>query len=234
MQNIMAIKGYAAHTWRNVFNRTPAERLDFFRALSQSYASKDWRIARAAISTPKDAALSPGINSKNYGIRTDSYPVMYGFADSAFRGEQWADECEEAGRTVDHQGWFSDADCSRALRAFVFRLSHGRYGCGYADTDSGQRVYLLEVHPNARSAAASADHEAQHYAEEEKEYSERWQAARELRDNNEDSRKEAKRLYKLRNDTECGEECRSELREVLRVIRQRDEELRDNYSDIEE
>jgi hypothetical protein len=223
------IKGYSFNTGRGYsYQRTPAARLKLFRELSQ-----DWRTARDTMHAPEVSALSPGFNSKQYGIREERYPVMVAWSEQ-FRGEQWADECEEAGRTVEHSGWYSDAYDSRTLRAFVFRLSRGRWGCGYADSDSGERVYLLEVHPDARSAARSADHEAQHYAEEEKEYNERWHAAHELRDDITRTGKEAKRLYKLRNDNECGDECRDELRGKLIALRDMRAKLANDYADIDE
>lgn len=226
------IKGYRNHG-SNRINVRPAERLQFFRDYGVLVGG-NWRKARATMHTPEVSALSPGWNSKDYGVRSDRYPIMHAWTESLFRGEEWADECEDAGRTVEHRGWFTDEDCSRTLRAFVFRLTHGRWGCGYADTDSGSRVYLLEVHPDARSAAASADHEAQYYASQEQEYNARWNAARELRGEIADAGKEAKRLYKLRNDNECGDECRDELRAKLIVIRDMRAKLASDYSDIEE
>jgi hypothetical protein len=222
------IKGFAFNTGRGyTYQRTPAARLAMFR---QMHSGGDWRKPRAAMHAPDVSPLSPGFNSKDYGVRSDRYPVMTSYGGEQFRREQWADECGEVGR-MEHSGWFSDADCSRTLRAFVFRLSHGRWGCGYADSDSGERVYLLEVHPDARSAAASADHEAQHYAEQEKEYSERCNEARKLRDERDEAQKRLRCYLASRNDQRtAGRELAamelSNLRDIAKKLA--------DYSDIEE
>lgn len=223
------IKGYRTGRKHLVAARTPAARLELFRALAASYASKDWRDARAAMHTPDVSPLSPGFNSKDYGLRKDRTPVMYGFNLPMFRSEQWADQTADV--NMDHRGWFTDADCSTTLRAFVFRLSHGRFGCGYADSDSGQRVYLLEVHPDAASAAASADHEAEHFAEEAKEYSERWQAAQDARSDVAQKEKQVREGYALRN-RKSFEYIREEVRDDIAKLR----DLRtaaEEYADIE-
>jgi hypothetical protein len=230
---ITTIKGFS-DPMRNVTNRTPAQRLGLFRSLAPVYAAGTWQAAREKMHAPDVSALSPGFNSKDYGVREDRYPVMVTHSGPQFRAEQWADECEEAGRTVEHSGWYSDADCSRTLRAFVFRLSRGRWGCGYADSDSGERVYLLEVHPDARSAARSADHEAQHYAEEEKEHNERWHAAQDLRDKIKESLYEIGRLFALRNHPRYGHDSRLDLMEEAQEVRNARAKLANDYADIDE
>lgn len=206
-------------------------RLTFLRNRAANRPGATWRDVREKNFSSDQRDLSPGFNSKDYGVRSERYPVMMSYGAPMFRAEQWADECD--GVRIDHRGWFSDADCSRTLRAFVFRLSHGRWGCGYADSDSGERVYLLEVHPDAASAAASADHEAQHYAEEEKEYNERWQEARELRDDIANKGKSIKRLYALRN-AGVDSEVRAELLEEIDELRKMRAALARDYADIDE
>jgi hypothetical protein len=220
---------------------TAVNRLKCLRELAgRKQLVADWRKARTL--TLRDSlALSPGFNSKDYGLRSERYPVMVAFKEMQFRGEEWADECGEVGRTVTHSGWYSDADCSRTLRAFVYRLPHGRWGCGYADSDSGQRVYLLEVHKDASDAAASADHEARYYAEQEKEYNERWHEARELREEIESERIELHRAFMLRNvagkefdGTPIKAHFRNEVSERIENIRTMREKLADDYADIDE
>jgi hypothetical protein len=230
MKAITTIKGYrnnvAPHMIRT--NATPWLRLHFFRTMAAVHGG-DWRKARAAMHAPEVSALSPGYNSKDYGVRTDRYPVMVTYDGPQFRGEEWADECEGSG--LDHRGWYSDADCSRTLRAFVFDLPHGRYGCGYADSDSGERVYLLEVHATVRDAAASADHEAQHYAEQEKEYNERWQAAQDARREVRECEERLRAYLSARNDTRTAARELAEMElSILRDLRKDAAQ----YADIEE
>ena len=221
------IKGYQFNTGKGfTYQRTPAARLAFFKHESDMGGPKDWRAVRSRFYAPEVSPLSPGFNSKDYGVRKERTPVMLAYKAGQFRAEQWADECEEAGRTIEHSGWFSDADCSRTLRAFVFRLPHGRWGCGYADSDSGERVYLLEVHQDAKSAARSADHEAQHYAEEEKEYNERWHAAQDWQSDVFSKRKEVREGLALRNNP-AFEYIREEVRADI-------EKLRDLYEKAED
>ena len=213
---------------------TALNRLKCLRELAgRKQLVPDWRKARvqnfAAV-----LGLSPGMNSKDYGVRKEFTPVMISWKADMFRAEEWADECEHVGRTVEHKGWYSDSDCSRVLRAFVFRLSHGRWGCGYADSDTGERVYLLEVHPDAKSAAASADHEAQHYAEQEREHNERWNEAQEIKSEIEEGKQQIARLFALRNHASLGDDARAELADVIENVRAKRDTLADDYSDVDE
>lgn len=227
------LKGYRNHG-SNRINVRPSERLAFFRDYGIFTAGRNWRDARATMHAPESSVLSPGWNSKDYGVRSERYPIMHAWADSVFRGEQWADECEEAGRTVEHKGWYTDEDCTRTLRPFVFRLTHGRWGCGYADTDSGSRVYLLEVHHDARSAAASADHEAQYYAAQEQEYNERWNAAQALRNAIISDKHEVAKEFALRHHKRLGESARERCADMIAEVREKQRKLANDYSDIEE
>jgi len=232
MKAITTIKGYrndvAPHMIR--VNATPGLRLHFFRTMS-AVSGGDWRTAREKMHAPEVSALSPGFNSKDMGVREDRYPVMVAWSEQ-FRNEEWADECE--GVNMDHRGWYSDADCSRVLRAFVYDLPHGRYGCGYADSDTGERVYLLEVHHDVKSAAASADHEAQYYAEQEKEYNEKWHAARELREELAEHVRDLRAAFKCRNDSEFKDDYRADVAELVEQIRTARARLADEFKAFEE
>lgn len=224
------IKGYRTGQKHIVRAVTPAARLELFRALAASYTSKDWREARAAMHAPESSPLSAGFNTRDCGVRTDRTPVMVGFCDPQFRREQWADKAE--GVRMDHRGWYADADCSETLRAFVFNLPHGRFGCGYANSGTGERVYLLEVHSDVSDAASSADNEAERIAEDMKEYSERWADAHELQDDIKQKEKEVREGYALRNMAQfeyIREEVRSDI-EKLRNLRKR---MADEFADVE-
>lgn len=230
MRNV--IKGFTFNTGRTSRHATPAARLALFRGLSASYAGGDWRKAREAMHAPESRPLWPGFNSRNSGTKHETRrPVMVTHSGEQFKGEQWADEAE--GVRIDHRGWFSDADCSRTLRAFVFPLSRGRFGCGYADSDSGERVYYPCVFDEVRDAASFADSEAQYYAEAEKEHNERWHAARELRDEIAEKAKEVKRLYVLRNSA-VDDDVRDELAEAVDELRTMRKKLANDYADIDE
>lgn len=225
---ITTIKGYHDHILRNVTNRTPKQRLEFFRSIRPA----DWRAARETMHAPDSRPLWPGYNSRNSGTKYETRrPVMVTHSGAQFRNEQDAHEVD--GVRMDHTGWYSDADCSRLLIAFVFSLPHGRFGCGYRDDDSGERVYYPCVFDNARDAASFADSEAQYYAEQEKEYSERWQAMQDLKRDIEASEKAIKRLYALRN-AGVDDDVRDELREAVDTLRDERKKLADEFADIDE
>jgi len=228
MRNV--IKGFTFNTGRTSRHATPAARLALFRGLSASYAGGDWRKAREAMHAPESRPLWPGFNSRNSGTKYETRrPVMVTHSGEQFKGEQWADEAE--GVRIDHRGWFSDADCSRTLRAFVFPLSRGRFGCGYADSDSGERVYYPCVFGEVRDAARFADSEAQYYAEAEQEYSQRYQAAQDARREVAESETRLRAYLSARNDsrTEARELARMEL-DNLRGFRKDAAQ----YNDIDE
>ena len=223
------IKGYRNHSYESLLrcNATPWLRLHFFKAVGATLAGQYWKNARANMNAPEVSALSPGFNMKSNGER---YPIMHTFDGPQFRNEAWADEVD--GVRMDHRGWFNDADCISTLRAFVYSLPHGRFGCGYADSDTGARVYLLEVHKDASSAAQSADYEARYHAEEEQRYSERWSEACILRDAIAELKEDTRRMFALRN-MGTFEYCREEVRDNIDAIREKQKELKTDYSDIE-
>lgn len=227
------IKGYRNNSYSHLLrcNATPRLRLHFFRAVGATLAGQYWKNARANMSAPEVSPLSPGYNVRYPNTKYERrLPVMISFAGPQFRNEEWADECE--GVRMDHRGWFSDEDCSKTLRAFVYDLPHGRFGCGYADSDSGERVYYLRVFDNVRDAASFADSEAQHYAEEEQEYNTRWNKAHALRADEREAVERLRAWLPSRNDkrTAARELAQCEIASI-RSIRA---ELLNDYADIEE
>lgn len=230
MRNV--IKGFTVNTGKGLTRHaTPAARLAMFRALAASYPNNDWRTARAYMHALESAPLSPGFNTRNAGTKYETRtPIMYGFCGPQFRKEEYADKRDDV--RTDHSGWYTDADCSATLRTFVFNLPGGRFGGGYADSDTGHRVYLLDVFDDAQDAYSNADSEAEYQAEESKEYSERWDAAHELRDDIDDLMKAARRLYVLRN-AGVDDDVRAELSDTIDAIRTKRDTLANDYNDIE-
>lgn len=230
------IIGYLNHSYPHLLraNALPSLRLHFFRSAA-TITGGDWRTARDKQHAPDVSALSPGYNSRpGYGFKPEQRtPVMVTFNGPQFRNECYVDEHKDTRCLYDHQGWYTDAYCSATLRAFVYDLPHGRFGCGYADSDTGERVYYLRVFDNVRDAASFADSEAQHYAEQEKEYNERWHAAREIVDEIEEEKPNMRRLYALRNHPELGQDCRDELSLAIEVTRNLRDKLATEYKDVE-
>lgn len=213
-------------------NDTPARRLAFFRALASSFANNDWRKARAAQHAPEDSPLSPGFNTENPGTKYEKHvPIMYAWSNQHMRGEQWADDVEYSG--IDHKGWFTDADCSATLRAFVFSLSRGRFGAGYQNSDSGETVYFLRVFDRARDAAQFGNEEARVIAEREQEYSEHWQAAQDLHTDILDHVRNLGESFALRNHRKFGEQARARVPEIIEALRAARERMATEFKDVE-
>lgn len=226
------IKGYRNNSYSHLLraNALPSLRLHFFKQVAV-ITGGDWRKAREAQHAPEVSPLSPGYNVRYPDTKHERrLPVMIAWNESNFRNEEWADECD--GACINHRGWFSDEDCSKTLRAFVYDLPHGRFGCGYADSDSGERVYYLRVFDNVRDAASFADSEAQHYAEEEQEYNTRWNKAHALRADEREAVERLRAWLPSRNDkrTAARELAQCEIASI-RSIRA---ELLNDYADIEE
>lgn len=213
-------------------NTTPAARLAFFRAVAGLNSAPGWRVSRANMHAPDVSPLSPGFNTENSGTRYETRtPVMYGFSNGHMRRETWADEVEYS--SITHRGWYTDADCSRTLRAFVFNLPYDRFGCGYSDIEAGHTVYLLKVFDSARDAAQWGDDEARRVAEVEREYNERWHAARELQDDITARKKEIARMFALRNHPTLGDDARTDLVDYLGELRTMCDRLANDYNDVE-
>lgn len=232
MRYLTDIKGFR-DPMKNVTNRTPAQRLGLFRAVGATTSGQNWRSARENMHTPESRPLWPGFNTRNADTKYETRrPVMVTHSGEQFRREIDAHHAD--GIRMDHTGWYADADCSRLLIAFVFCLPHGRFGAGYRDDDSGERVYYPCVFSDVRSATSFADSEAQYYAEQEKAYNERWQAAHDLQDEIAEGEKGIKRLWALRNHPDLGGDARDELTLDLAVLRNLRDKMKNDYSDIED
>lgn len=119
------------------------------------------------------------------------YWVEHALDGRIVRFHAYADECEDVGRAIDHQGWYCDGDSGYLyglMRGAVFLLTHGRYVAGYVHGESrrkgftevtglnGATIDLHNTFDNARDAALMADEHARIAAEREREYQEQCEA----------------------------------------------------------
>ena len=193
--------------------------------LPPSMQCATWREARKETFLTLAPELSQGFNGHGRARR----PVWTTFKENVFRDERYADEVDGG---PDHRGWYADVDCSRKIRGIVARLTHGRFIAGYYSDDNGERVYFGKVYDDEKEAARAADQEAEQEAEAERDYDERWIEAQALADKIEQSETRVRELYALRNHHAFKATARDELRNVCAIIRERRDELRDDYPDI--
>lgn len=212
---MVALRAIVAESTRG--NRPPSHAIADWRAARQ-YTFNNWADAHGALSQGRNTDPRDGV----------THPIWYCHTGEQFRNETFVDRLDDV--SIDHRGWYANADCSETLRAFVFNLPHGRFGCGYANSDTGERVYLNEVHDNVKDAAASADHEAEHEAEDAKAYDERWQEKGRLQDEEQESVERLRCFLLGRNDS------RTAGRELARMeisnLREWREKLID-FADVE-
>lgn len=212
---------------RRAFNTTGAG-----RNMPPSLQITDWRKARTKTFITMSPALDQGFNTQNAGSQYEKKtPIWYTHSGPQFRNEKDSHEVENM--RMDHTGWFSDADCSEMFIGIVGALTHDRYIAGYRKTDSGERIYFGHVFDNERDAANYGDNAARIDAETEQEYSQRWQAAQDLDCDINEAMQDAARLFALRHHRKFGESARESLANVVETIREKREELQNEYSDIE-
>lgn len=133
-------------------NAPSSRRLPEFRAqnwrAARSYGFGNWASAYCE--------LTQGGGDKN--------PLWYAHTGEQFRGEKYADEVGDA--YIQHEGWYSDMECSEKYRGIVGLLTHGRFIAGYTWTANGERVYFDRVFSDESDAARFADSEAESIAED--------------------------------------------------------------------
>lgn len=168
------------------------------------------------------------------GMQSDGTPVWYTHVGAEFRGEQFADECEDAPRYIrENRGWYTDGpEMNETARGIVARLPHGRYIAGYYLSMNGERVYFPDVHDCEREAAIAANEHARVIGERESEYQERFQAALRLRDNIAQSLMRLRECIRLRHD-KCMAYVLDEIPELIESIRGDRDTLATDYADIE-
>lgn len=203
-------------------------RLESLRARAANKNAPDWRTVRAWTFQNGRAAfadLSQGSNSDADG--RNSRPVWYCHTGPQFRNEQFCDEVD--GARIDHTGWFTRNDCGATIRGIVGSLTHGRFIAGYYSSDNGARVYFGDVYTDAKEAARAADSEAESMADKEREYNERWGAANDLSEEIDTLKTDIAELFPMRHHARA----RRELAAALDKLRDKSEELKNDYSDVE-
>lgn len=181
---------------------------------------EDWRAARQygfGNWAAAYCALDQGKNGET--------PIWYCHTGPAFRGERFADECENG---PDHTGWFSDVDQSEKVRGIVARLSHGRFIAGYHWSSNGERVYFPAVYTDETEAARAADSHAESYADDAREDSEKFEQARELEEKIARMEKSLRPRIYARNRSFTD---RAEVRDDIRELRDMRARLQSEFSD---
>lgn len=196
----------------SVHNRNPATRLD----------PTDWRKARTYSLKSYEAAFC---NSLSQG-KNNGETIWYCHDTEPFRGERYANEIR---RSIGHTGWYTDIHQDGEARGIVARLTHGRYIAGYEWSANCERVYYDEVFTDEDDAAHMANEHARVFAEKCMEDIEKYEAARQLEDQNEDALQRLVECIALRNRA-CMAYVRSEARELIETIRANRETLRTEYA----
>ncbi len=193
---------------------------------ARRYGFGNWRAAFCA-------GLNPGFNSHAFGNGPQvggKEPVWYCHAGACFRGEKFADECEDAPRSVRNQkGWYSDNDAGETVRGIVSRLAHGQFIAGYYWSSNGERVYFQTVYESESEACMAADSAAEHYADICREDDAQFQAARKLETEIEDGLQRLRECLALRHRA-CMEYVRDEARDLIEKIRTARESLKTDYA----
>lgn len=181
-----------------------------------------WREFRPSLK--ESGPLHPGLNN--------GAPIWYAH-ESVFRREKFADEIVRLG----HTGWYSHheglhcRDGSGLVRGIVVRLSHGRVLAGYYVGDSGEHVYFPEVFTDEEEAARMADEHARVVAEEMQEHSRVWDEARALEAEEVEAYDRLCECLALRNNPKFRR-VRDEIREIVQRIREIQDTLKTQYSEV--
>ncbi len=198
-------------------------RLDIFRKealLSKWVRPMTWRDVRFAKLT-SDSALQSGTN--------EGEPIWYCHSGAQFRNEVDADDVEDV--RINHTGWFTDVDCDEKAIGIVASLPHGRFLAGYRWTSNDERVYYGEIYTDRKDAAHAADSLAETFADTAREDDEKFQAARELEDENETAFNRLRECIALRNSP-CFEYVRNEIIELTEKIRSNRDRLKNEFGDF--
>lgn len=190
-------------------------------------APQDWKGARNW-TFASACGLDQGFN----GTGRARVPVWYSHDDAAqFRRERFADECEEAPRSVrENRGYYTDCDGRETARGIVARLPHGRFIAGYFWSDNGERVYFGELYDDERDAAQAADGHAETFAEQARDDDAQYQAARDIEREIEEQEERLRECLAMRNHARHADK-RDEARETIATIRAKRETLKTEYAD---
>ncbi len=192
---------------------------------------KTWREARKWGFGNWSAAYCAGLNQGSNGSGGNKTEIWYSHGGACFRGEAYADQCEEAARSVQkNQGWYSDNDGGETVRGIVARLPHGRFIAGYHWSCNGERVYFPTVYDNEGDAASAADGHAETYAEVCREDDAKHEEARKLERAIEGNLSRLRECIALRHRA-CMAYVRDEARDLIEKIQEARESLRTEYAD---
>lgn len=134
----------------------------------------------------------------------------------------------EKPRWLDHNGWFTDDQCDNVFRPHVWLLPHGRFLAGY-DASEWDTVQLdRAVYDDESDAWRAACRMAERDAETERDYSEKWNAAREVQDQQAERREamraahgEARGLVAVLRDLPQTAASRATICRMIRECRER-------------
>lgn len=192
---------------------------------------KTWREARRYGFANWRAAYCAGLNQGFNGEANAKTPVWYCHTGPCFRNERFADECEDAPRSVrEHFGWYTDCDSQETARGIVSRLPHGRFIAGYHWTSNGERVYFPTVYDDEREAASAADSHAESFAEGAREDDYQYSQVRKLENSIEEQLQRIRECIVLRNKA-CMSYVRDEIRELAEKIREARETIKTDYAE---
>ena len=183
----------------------------------------NWRKARYAAFKSSSYDLNAGFN--NDGKDT---PVLYSVK-QYFPRETYCDEIE--GVRIDHTGWFCDEYQQYTARGIVVFLPHGKILHGYELSDSGERVYFLDILDDAKDAARYADGEAELIAERMRENDQKYREAQSLADKIDDLTTRLKECLALRNNA-CFKALRREAFQTIEKIREAKNALKTDYAGV--
>ena len=180
----------------------------------------DWRKARYISFKSPSYGLSAGFNNNG------KTPVYYAFT-QYFRREKYATDLVR----MDHTGWFCDEDGHETARGIVVFLPHGKILHGYELTESGERVYFLDLLDDAKEAARYADGEAELIAERMREDDRKYREAQALADKIETLTGRLKECFALRN-RDCFKHLRREAFLTIEKIRKAKNALKTDYAGV--
>ena len=175
----------------------------------------DWRSART--STLKSYAASFGALDQGSQGNT---PIWYCHTGPQFRNER--DACDINSRGIEHEGWYTDTDCSDTAIGIVGMLTHGRYIAGYRWTSNGEHVYFPEVFTDENDAARMADEHARVFADNARDDSERFNAMQDAELAADDAEKTFRKEYALRHHSAGSMD---DARDALQALREARETL---------
>lgn len=154
--------------------------------------------------------------------------------------EQW---CDDVNRNINHTGWFTNEhgetykDGSGKARGIVVTLParpgfpDGVFLAGYLWGDNGERVIWPDCFSDATDCASTADARAERFAEDQREHDTKWNAAREIEEENEGRFARLRECLALRNNPGF-ERLRDEALELIEAIKDARETLRTEYAGV--